>query len=32
LKIEPGYSRGKCGCPDNELLTEEEWDEMQAGE
>lgn len=26
--MQPGDISEKCGCPDNELLTEEEWDEM----
>jgi len=29
LPIEPGDIWEKCGCPDSELMTEEEWEESQ---
>lgn len=27
LPVQPGDICGKCGCPDNELMTKEEWEE-----
>jgi len=32
LPIEPGDICEKCGCPDNELMTEEEWEAQQMEE
>lgn len=29
LPIEPGDICGKCGANDNDLMTEEEWEEWQ---
>lgn len=31
LPVQPGDICGKCGCPDERLTTEEEWEQQESG-